>query len=480
MILTLLRIISILLGIIGVTFIIPMGFALYYNENQVLMSFLIPMLVCIVFALLINLPLLKKKINLSIKQTYIVVASAWIFTSLLGAIPLYFSNSVPSFTDAFFESVSGFTTTGATICSNVEGLPWSINIWRCEMHWLGGMGIVTLTVAILPLLGVGGFQLIKAETTGPEKGKVTARITTTAKVLWIIYASLTALQTILLMFAGMNFTEALAHAFATLGTGGFSTRNASVGAFNSVPIEIICTVFMFLAGINFSLFFYLFVRKYNDIKNNSELKVYIAITIITILITTICCISTYGGFFNSLRYSSFQVVSILTTTGFSTADFLKWPFSAQSILFLLYFIGGSSGSTAGGIKVVRWVVLGKQINNETKKMLHPHGVFSIRMNNTIGSKKVVFNVACFIMLYFCFVFITTFVGCLGNLDIWTSLTGSLSMVGNIGPGFGSLGPACNYSEIPAFVKWWYSFAMLVGRLELYTVLIFFMPAYWKK
>jgi trk system potassium uptake protein len=480
MILTLVRIISILLGIIGTTFIIPIGFSLYYNEQQTLMSFLIPMIICIVLALMINLPLIKKKITLSIKQTYVVVALAWIMTCLLGAIPLYFSNAFMSFTDAVFESVSGFTTTGATVCTDIEALPWSINIWRCEMHWLGGMGIVTLTVAILPLLGVGGFQLIKAETTGPEKGKVTARITTTAKVLWIIYASLTALQTILLMFAGMNFTEALAHAFATLGTGGFSTRNASVGAFNSVPIEIICTIFMFLAGINFSLFFYLFIRKYTDVKNNSELKAYIVITLATIMAVTLCCTKTYGSFVQSLRYSSFQVVSILTTTGFSTADFLKWPFSAQSLLFLLYFIGGCSGSTAGGIKVVRWVVLGKQVNNETKKMLHPHGVFSIRMNNTVGSKKVVFNVACFIMLYLGVALLSTFIGCLGNLDVWTSLTGSLSMIGNIGPGFGKVGPALNYSEIPVFVKWWFSFTMLVGRLEIYTILIFFMPAYWKK
>ena len=398
----------------------------------------------------------------------------------MGALPLYTTGCYKTFVDALFESVSGFTTTGATVLGELEALPISINLWRCETHWLGGMGVVTLTVALMPLLGVGGFQLIKAETTGPEKGKVTARITTTAKLLWLIYTGLTIIQTIALCIAGMGFIEALCHSFATLGTGGFSPRNASVGAYNSAAVDYICTLFMFLSGVNFSLYYYVIIGKLSDIKNNSELKAYCALVLFFIVAVTFSLKSVYGNFLTSFRYSSFQVVSLMTTTGFATADFASWPSSAQFWLFLVYFIGGCSGSTGGGIKVIRWVVIGKQLQNETRKMLHPHGVFSIRLNGRVGRKDLVPTVAVFIMLYFIVVFISTFVGCCGNLDPWSAFTASLSMVGNVGPAFGALGPTCNYGFLPDFVKLWYSFAMLAGRLELYTMMIYFMPGFWKK
>lgn len=479
------KVISALLAIVGATFSIPIGVAVYCQEYEVIASFAAPMIVCLVIMLAFNIPTRKVKIHLSIKQTFLLVALAWFFLSFLGAMPLYFSKAFPNFTDAFFESVSGFSTTGATVCSDVEALPRSINLWRCLSHWIGGMGVVTLTVALLPLLGVGGFQLIKAETTGPEKGKVTARITTTAKILWIIYAGLTALETVLLKLAGMDFIDALTHAFSTLGTGGFSSKNASIAGFNSpeynsVAIDIIITVFMFLAGINFSLYFYLIRGKISEIKCNSELKVYVLIVIVSVLAVALSINSIYGNFGQSLRYSSFQVLSITTTAGFGTADFLNWPSVAQFFIFILFFIGGCSGSTGGGIKVVRWVILFKQINNETKRMLHPHGVFNIRLNNKVGRKDIVFNVAAFMTLYAVFVMITTIIGCIGHLDLFSAFTGSLSMVGNIGPGFGALGPSFNYGFLPGFVKWWYCFAMLAGRLELYTMLIFFMPSFWRK
>ena len=479
-ILTLLRIISILLSIVGITFLIPIVVAIYCGETAMLMPFIIPMLVSIIAMLVINIPTRKIKFNLSTKKTFITVALSWLFASLFGALPFYYSGYFNSFADAFFESVSGITTTGSTILSEIEILPRSINLWRCLTHWLGGMGIVTLTVALMPLLGVGGFQLIKAETTGPEKGKVTARITTTAKLLWIIYFALTALETIALKIAGMDFIDALSHAFATLGTGGFSTRNASLGSYDSLAIDIIVTVFMFLAGINFSLYFYLLAGKFKDIKDNTEFKAYLAIVLIAILVVTFCIKPIYGTFGNSLRYSSFQVVSIMSTTGFATCDFLNWPSTAQFFIFLLFFFGGCSGSTSGGLKIIRWVILYKQVNNETRRMLHPHGIFTVRLNNKVGRKDIVFSVASFLTLYLILVAITTFVGCLGKLDLFSAFTGALSMVGNIGPGFGSLGPSCNYGFLPAFVKYWYSFAMLAGRLELYTMMIFFMPTYWEK
>ncbi len=473
------KIISALLGIVGASFIIPLIVALIYGENSVILPFVIPMVVSFIVMLAINIPTRKFKIKMNIKQTFLIVASAWIFISLMGALPLYFSGAFPNFSDAFFESVSGFTTTGATVCPDVEILHCSINMWRALSHWIGGMGIVTLTVALLPLLGVGGFQLIKAETTGPEKGKITARITTTAKVLWAIYTSLTVLEAILLKIFGMNWTDAIIHAFSTLGTGGFSSKNASVGAYNSLAIDVVITIFMFLAAINFNLYFYLFTGKFSEIKNNSELKAYVGIVFFMILLLTIALIPFYSeNFFTSFRYSAFQVVSIISTTGFQTAGFIAWSSVAQFFIFILFFIGGCSGSTAGGVKIIRWVILCKQINNETRRMLHPHGVFSIRLNNKAGRKDIVFSVAAFLMMYILLVFVTTLIGCIGHLDLFSALTGAASMVGNVGAGFGALNG--NFAFLPSFIKWWYCFAMLAGRLELYTMIIFFMPVFWHK
>jgi len=476
---TVFRIVSALVAIIGTTFLIPILVALFCGESAVLLAFIIPMIASWAFFLAVNLPFWKK-IALDMRMTFISVALAWIGAGFFGALPLWISGAIPSFTDAVFESVSGFSTTGGTILSEIESLPRSINLWRCMTHWLGGMGIVALTVALLPLLGVGGFQLIKAETTGPEKGKVTPKIATTAKFLWIIYMALTVLNVIFLMIFGMDFVDAISHAFATLGTGGFSSRNASIGAYNSLPIEITTTVFMLLAGVNFSMYYYLISGKIRDVYENSELKAYILICFFSVLFITLSNIGFYGTFGRSLRFSSFQVASIITTTGFATADYTFWNSASQFLIFILFFIGGCSGSTAGGIKVIRWVVLGKQFNNETKRMLHPHGVFSIRLNGNPGRKDIVFSVAAFIMAYIMLVMVTTLVACLGKVDLFSSFTGALSMVGNVGPAFGKLGPSCNYGFLPGFVKWFYSFAMLAGRLELYTMIIYFVPTFWKK
>ena len=475
-----LKIASILLSIVGVLFAIPLGFAFYYGETQVYLPFIIPMLVSFILVAAVNFPTRHRKITMNTRQTFLIVALSWVVVSLMGAVPLYFSGSIPRFVDALFESVSGFSTTGSTILSEIETLPKSINMLRCLTHWIGGMGIVTLTVALLPLLGVGGFQLIKAETTGPEKGKVTARITTTAKILWLIYLGFTLAETIALMIAGMTFTDALSHAFATLGTGGFSTRNSSIGAYDSVAIDVIIMIFMFLSGINFSLYFYIITRKFRDIGTNSEFKAYLVIIFTLIAAVTVSLLGYYGSFGKSIRFASFQVVSLMTTTGFSTADFMQWPAVTQFLLFLTFFIGGCSGSTSGGVKVIRWLVLGKQVQNETRKMLHPHGVFAIRLNGRPGRKDIVFNVAAFMVVYFGLVAVTTFVGCLGHLDVWSSFTGALSMVGNVGPGYALLGPTENFGFLPDFVKYWYSFAMLAGRLELYTMIIYFLPVYWEK
>lgn len=474
------KIISALLAIVGGMMIMPLCVGLAIGENSVILSFLIPMLASFMLLAIVFIPTRKLKISINTRQTYLIVAGSWIFMSLFGAVPLFATGAFPSVTDAVFESVSGFTTTGSTVCGHLETLPRSINLWRCITHWIGGMGIVTLTVALLPLLGVGGFQLIKAETTGPEKGKITARITTTAKYLWIIYAGFTLIEAVLLRLAGMDWLDAFSHAFSTLGTGGFSPKDSSIGWYNSAAIDTIITVFMFFAGINFSLFYYIIVRKFDDIRDNSEFKAYIALVIFAILAVTFSLGGIYNTFPQKLRYGAFHVVSLLSTTGFSTADFTLWSPAAQFFLFALFFVGGCSGSTSGGVKVVRWVILFKQISNETKRMLHPHGIFAIRLNNRVGRKDVVFNVTAFMTLYFFMVALTTLVGCIGQLDLFTAFTGALSMIGNVGPAAGILSPSGNFGALPVFVKLWYCFAMLAGRLELYTMIMFFLPYYWER
>ncbi|MBO5137800.1 MAG: TrkH family potassium uptake protein [Spirochaetaceae bacterium] len=475
-----LRILFILLGIISITFLLPIGVAIFYQEFYVIPAFALPGVICIVLATIFLLVGGKRKFSLTPKDSFLIVAAAWASASLLGSIPFLLSGVTTSFTDAFFESVSGFSTTGATIFSDVESLPKSVNLWRCQMHWLGGMGIVVLTVALLPILGVGGFQLIKAETTGPEKGKVTPKIATTAKILWFMYFAFTVIQTVLLHFAGMDWFESLAHTFSTLGTGGFSTRNTSIAAFNSPAIEWICTVFMFLAGINFSLFFFLVTKKFDELRYNSELKAYLGIIAFSILFITLFLLEPVKSLGNSLREAAFQVAAIISTTGFSSVDFNLWPSTAKFFLFVLMFIGGCSGSTGGGVKVIRWVILSKQTTNEIRRMLHPHGVFTVQLNNRAGRKDVVFSVAAFMFLYFLLVAITTFIASLSGIDLFSSYTAALSMVGNIGPGFGAVGPVENFSFFADGIKLWFCFVMLAGRLELYTMLIFFTPSFWKK
>ncbi len=474
------KIISAIIAIVGTTYLLPIGVALYHGEQDVIPCFAIPMLVSwlvFVFFFLIGR---KQKVQLSIRSSFVVVAVAWLTATAFGVIPLYASGAIPNLTDAFFESCSGFSTTGATIVNDIEVLPRSINLWRCQMHWIGGMGIVMLTVALLPILGVGGFQLIKAETTGPEKGKFTPKITTTAKLLWFIYAGMTVVETILLMIAGMDFIDALSHAFATLGTGGFSTRNASIGSYNSLAVDIICSSFMFLAGINFTLYYYLFTKRFSLVKRNSELKVYLCIVFGSILFIALCEIQHYGSFLQSLRYTSFQTLSVMSTTGFATDDYTTWSYASQAVIFMLFFIGGCSGSTSGGVKVIRWVILSKQFHNEIRHIIHPHGVFTIRLDQEPGRKDVVFSVAAFFFIYVILLVITTLFACMFGLDIFSSFTGAVSMLGNVGPAFNALGPANNYAALAAPIKWWYCFMMVAGRLEFYTIIIFFSPSFWKK
>jgi len=400
---------------------------------------------------------------------------------MIGCLPFYLSEAIPSFTDAFFETMSGFTTTGASILTDIESMPKAFLFWRSLTHWLGGMGIVVLTVAIFPLLGIGGLQLIKAEAPGPSVDKITPKIAGTAKILWIIYIFLTIMQTGLLMAGGLNLFDALTHTFGTLATGGFSPKNTSVGYYNSPYVDWITTIFMLMAGMNFILYFKLVTGQFHSILKNSEFKAYIGIFAVS---TGIAAFSLYGKTYEtiseSIRYSGFQVASILTTTGFATADFEKWPMLAQIILFIVMFVGGCSGSTGGGIKVIRIITLFKQGINEMKLLIKPRGIFSIRIDGKVVSKKLVYAISGFVLLYVFLLLLTTAVVSSGEYDIVTSLSASLVTLGNIGPGFGLIGPADNYSFFQDYIKWFLSFAMMAGRLEIYTVLVLFLPAFWRK
>ena len=474
------RLIFIILAIVGLSLVFPILTALSCGELSVIPSFAAPLGVSVLIGVIFYFAGKKTKINFSIRNVFAFVALAWISISVFGSVPLLLSGVIPNFYDALFESVSGFSTTGATILSDVESLPRSINFWRCQMHWLGGMGIIALTVALLPLLGVGSFQLIKAESTGPEKGQITPKMANTAKTLWLLYVGFTVAHAIALKICGMDVIDSICHAFSTLGTGGFSSKNASIGAYNSLAIEIVCTVFMFLAGVNFSLYFYVITGKFDEVKKNSELKAYISLFLICIGMITLVLVPHYGSFAKALRYSSFQVASVMTTTGYATDDFTTWPHAAQFFIFLLFFTGGCSGSTSGGFKIIRWVVLKKQAKNEMLRMLHPHGVFTISLNDKPGRKDLVFNVAAFAFVYFMLVMISTMISTFCGLDIFTSFTASLSMTGSIGPAFGKLNPSQNFGIIPPFLKYWYCFVMIAGRLELYNLIIFLFPDYWKK
>jgi len=477
-----LKILAIVAIIISLAMIIPTSMALYYNEINSFQSFLkviIPTII-ISFIMFFFLKNIDSSIMLA-KDGFLFVTLSWILVSFLGGLPYFLSGAIPSFADAFFESISGFTTTGASICSNIESLPRSILFWRSLTHWFGGMGIVVLTVAILPILGIGGLQLLKAEAPGPTVDKITPRIKETAKILWLLYLGFTVAETILLLAGGLDLFDALTHTFGTLATGGFSTKNQSISHFNSAYIDGVITLFMVLAGISFTLHFRLLSGRVKYLFKDTELKAYFFIFITATIIMTI---NLYGSFYKtfseSLRYASFQAATILTTTGFATADFELWPKLSQTILFTLMFVGGCSGSTGGGIKVVRVITLLKQGLNEMKFLLHPRGIFSLKINNNSIRKNVVYAISGFFFLYILMlIFITLIVSSSGQ-NIITSFTTALATVGNIGPGFGKIGPTENYAFYPDYVKWFLSFAMLVGRLELYTVLVLFTPHFWRK
>jgi trk system potassium uptake protein TrkH len=421
---------------------------------------------------------LKKHIGK--RDGYIIVSMTWIVISLFGTLPFLISGAIPSFTDAFFETMSGFTTTGASILTDIEALPRGILFWRSMTHWIGGMGIIVLSVAILPALGIGGMQLYAAEMPGPTKDKLHPRITQTAKRLWGIYVLFTIAETILLMTGGMDLFDALCHTFGTVATGGFSTQNTSIAGYSPF-IQYVIIVFMIFAGTNFTLHYMALHGRIRRIFKNEEFRAYlITIAITGLAITLGLTLSSGEPFTSAFRKSLFQVVSIITTTGFITDDYILWPMAMWFIVFLLMFVGGMAGSTGGGIKIVRHLLLFKNSSMELKRVLHPHAIIPVRLSGKIVSQDIIYKIMAFFLIYFIIFGIGSLVMTLLGLDYESAIGASIATLGNIGPGIGQVGPIGNYAAIPLFGKWFLSFLMLLGRLELFTVLILLSPSFWRK
>ncbi|MDW7694969.1 TrkH family potassium uptake protein [Flammeovirgaceae bacterium SG7u.111] len=472
---------GLLLAINGLFMLLCLPFSLYFNEGDWVALLASGLLTLGVGAALWTLKSKAKSKELKKRDGYLIVTLGWLAMSLFGCLPFVLSGAIPNLTDAFFETMSGFTTTGATILVDIEGVHKGLLFWRSMTQWIGGMGIIVLTVAILPILGIGGMQLFVAEAPGIAPDKLKPRIQATAKRLWLVYAGLTVIECVLLMLGGMGFYDAINHSLTTMATGGFSTKNASVDHFTSPYIQYVITVFMFLAGTSFTLNYFMFKGKFSKFWTNEEFRYYFLSTLIFTLITAVTVyFVTDDGIEKSFRDAVFQVVSIITTTGYGTSDYTTWTPFITMLFFIMMFVGGSAGSTAGGIKIVRHVILFKNSALELKRQLHPSAVMPVRFNNKAVSQQITFNVLAFFIIFISIFAFSSLVISMMGLNFETAVSAVATCIGNIGPGLDSVGPKANFSHLPGAAKWLLSFLMLLGRLELFTVLMLITPYYWKK
>ena len=475
------RVLGLLLIIESIFLFLSTIVSLIYQESSY-NALLIPALITMVIGLTTWFFTAKWPKDMGKKEGYLIVSLVWVVFSVFGAIPFMLSGSTLTFTDAFFETMSGFTTTGASILNDIESLPKGILFWRSVIQWIGGMGMIVMSLAILPMLGIAGMELFVAEVPGPTADKLHPRVKQTAKRLWGIYVLFTLIETILLWIGDMDFFDAINHAFTTMATGGYSTKQASVAYYDSSYIQYVITIFMLIAGVNFSLSYFALKRKFSKVFTNEEFRYYIGfIVVFTLSLAAIIALqNTNQSFEKSFRDSAFQVVSIITTTGYVTADYLSWGALAAMLVFAMMFFGGSAGSTGGGIKIVRIVILFKNSFQEFKRLLHPNAIIPVRLNHKAVHPKIVTNVLAFIVFYIItFVAGSIIMAGLG-LDFDSAMGSVIASLGNIGPGIGSVGPMDNFAHIPNLGKWFLSFLMLLGRLELFTVMIIFSPVFWKK
>ncbi len=477
------HVLGMLMALFAVTFVLPLVSALVFQDGT-FDDFAIAAGINVVIGLAIAGATRRYKRELKARDGFLLVTLAWVLMSLSAAVPLMIALPGISFTDAYFEAVSGLTTTGSTVITGLDNLPPSINLWRHALHWFGGIGIIVLAVAVLPLLGVGGMALYRAETPGPVKDeKLTPRITETAKALWLTYIGITAIGVVALRSAGMDWFDALCHTFSAMGLGGFSTRDASIGAFDSAAIEIVLIVLMLVASLNFSRHFMaLRNRSLDPYRRDSEAKAILvlvgaSVVAIALLLTLR---GTYPTFLEALRHSAFNVVSVASTTGFVSQDFGLWPIFAPVWMLFLSCIVCSTGSTGGGIKMFRTLLLARQAQREMKLLVHPSAVIPIRIGDHIVQDRIAYSVLAFIFLYFQTIAVLTFALLLTGMPLVDAFTSVVSSVNNLGPGIGQTGPAGNYQGLTDTQTWICTFAMLLGRLEIFSVLILFTAAFWRK
>ena len=473
------RVFGAILMILGFAMTLPIIVSLIYHEHdctRILSFILVP---CMLVGFLMTRFVNPTSYALSFRDGAFIVSISWILCSLIGCLPFYITGHIPHFVDAFFETASGFTTTGATILDDIEAMPKALLFWRSFSHWLGGMGILQFAITLVPVLGLTGNHIASAEVPGPTLSKIAPKLTDSAKYLYMLYMSFTIIETVLLMFGGMNLFDAICHSFSTMGTGGFSNYNDSIAHFNSFYIELVIMIFMFIAGMNFNLFFIAFRQGIKSITKDNEWKLYATVIgISTLAIAVNLIANNQYGFFESFRVAAFQDISLITTTGFVTEDYGLWPYFAQMCLFMLLFIGGSTSSTSGGIKCMRILVLLKLAKRNLSIRLHPNAVIQVRVNNQLLSKDTVSNITNFAFAYLGIALFFGFLISFDGLDFVTSISAALTCLGNVGPGFVGLGPSFNFNIFSDFTKIVCSIAMIAGRLEIFTLLMLLSKKFW--
>ena len=477
------RFLSYIMLFIAALMVIPLSMAGYLDESAAFNSFLLTIIFMSLLAFyMLHMTHWDKALRIGAKESMLIVSLTWAVMALFGALPLYLTESLPTYSQSFFEIMSGFTTAGATVLTDIESLDRSIIFWRSMTNWLGGMGVVVLFVAVLPIFGVKGNALVGAEAVGPAKSKVTPTIRGTAGVLWCIYLGLSISQTLLLMLGGLDLFNAITVMFGTIGAAGFASLNDSIGGYDSSYVEWICTLFMFLAGVNFTLFFYAVKRNFRKVARNGELRIYILIIVIsTFLITMQLLFSgTYTSLSESVRKASFHVVSMMTTTGFASDDFNLWPMFSQMLLIVVCFIGACSGSAGGGIKVIRIAVMLRLGYNSMIKRIHPNSVSAIQVGESRFDSQTALSIAGYIGCYFITLFIGSVIIALTDHDFLTCFSSVFLCLGNLGTGIGGLGSSFAYDIFPDWSLWVFSFLMLAGRLEFYTIYSLFTRAFWKR
>ncbi|NLD35728.1 MAG: TrkH family potassium uptake protein [Desulfatiglans sp.] len=476
-----LRFTGILIIFLGASMCLPLGVSLLDGDGSS-HALAWSMFITVGSGILMLLSTKKNRVvHLSHRDGVAIVTFGWLAAGLFGALPFVISGAIPDFSSACFESVSGFTTTGATVLQNIEGVSPGIILWRSLTQWIGGMGIIVLSIAILPFLGVGGMQLYKAEIPGPVVDKLKPRISDTSKTLWKVYILLTALQVIFLAIGGMSIFDSINHAFCTMPSGGFSPKNLSIGFYNSAYFDIVIIIFMLITGINFSLHYRLISDGPLIYWKDPECRVFLSmIAALTVLITFDLYGTVYEGLFSSLRHAAFQVSSIITTTGFASTDFELWPSLSHMLLLVAMFLGGMAGSTAGGIKTMRVMLLVKHGYHEIFRVIHPHAVTTIKLNGRAVPQETLSSIWGFFTLYLMLFVASSILMNMLGLDMVSSFSSVAACIFNVGPGLGTVGPMDNYIGVPVIGKWVLIFCMLVGRLEIYTVLVLLTPEFWRK